>query len=114
MRSQTAAAATIGAAKLVPVSDAKPSGVEISEGRVLRLFATPEPLHPEERTGRVVCFTGTGLRCQVARISQPYRLSGEWWGADEYARDYYVVLSSEGRLLWIFRTLDRGEWFVHG
>ena len=94
--------------------DARPSRVEVSEGRVLRLFSTPEPLRRDEETGRVVCFTGTGLRCQVARISQPYRLSGEWWGADEYARDYYVVLSSEGRLLWVLRTLERGDWFVHG
>ena len=66
--------------------DARPSRVDVSEGRVLRLFSTPEPLRRDEETGRVVCFTGTGLRCQVARISQPYRLSGEWWGADEYAR----------------------------
>jgi protein ImuB len=87
---------------------------EIPDGRVLRVFSPPQPLTPEEQTGRVVCFTGTGLSCQVARISQPFRLSGEWWTDDEFARDYYIVLTRDGRLLWVFRTLDAGVWFAHG
>jgi protein ImuB len=82
-------------------------------GRVLRIVSPPEPLGAREQLGRVVCFSGTGLDCQVARISQPYRVSGEWW-RDEYARDYYIVLSREGRLLWIFRDQRSGEWFVQG
>ena len=81
---------------------------------VLRLVSPPEPLAAEERDGRVVCFSGTGLRCQVAQISQPHRLSGEWWGGDEFARDYYIVLASSGRLLWVFRSHDGDSWFVHG
>jgi protein ImuB len=98
------------------IADPPPDGgrIDLPEGRVLRIVDPPAPLRLEEETGRVVCFTGTGLRCQVARISQPYRLSGEWWTENEYARDYYVVLASDGRLLWVFRTLERGEWFVHG
>jgi protein ImuB len=82
-------------------------------GRVLRIVSPPEPLDAREQLGRIVRFTGTGLNCEIARISQPYRLSGEWW-ADEYGRDYYVVLTQEERLLWVFREHASGGWFVHG
>ena len=62
----------------------------------------------------VVCFTGTGLSCRVARISQPYRLSGEWWG-DEYARDYYIVLTREGQRAWAYLPAGAHDgWMLHG
>ena len=80
---------------------------------MLRIVSPPEPLAAEEQLGRVVCFTGTGLACQIARVSQPYRVSGEWWG-DEFARDYYVMLARDGRVLWVFREHGSGAWFVHG
>lgn len=86
---------------------------DLPSGRVLRLLTPPQPLTAEEREGRIVCFTGTGLSCQVARISQPYRLSGEWWD-DEYARDYYIVLARDGRLLWVFRAHGTEAWYVQG
>jgi protein ImuB len=84
-----------------------------SLGHVLRIVSPPEPLDACERLGRIVRFTGTGLRCEIARISQPYRLSGEWWD-DEYGRDYYIVLTRDERLLWVFRDHASGAWFVHG
>jgi protein ImuB len=80
---------------------------------ILRIVAPPEPLDAHERLGRIVRFTGTGLQCDIARISQPYRLSGEWWD-DEYGRDYYIVLTQDERLLWVFRDHASGAWFVQG
>jgi protein ImuB len=82
-------------------------------GRVLRIVSPPAPLDVREQLGRIVRFSGTGLQCEIARISQPYRLSGEWWD-DEYGRDYYIVLTHEERLLWVFRDHASGTWFVHG
>jgi protein ImuB len=64
-------------------------------GRVLRLVSPPRPFAVAE----------------AARISAPERLSGEWWG-DAYARDYHVVLTRAGRMLWVFETSD--GWFVQG
>ncbi len=81
--------------------------------RVLRIVSPPVPLTAEEREGRIVCFTGTGLRCLVARVSQPYRVSGEWW-TEEFSRDYYIVLTRDGRLLWVFMGHRDREWYVHG
>jgi hypothetical protein len=29
-------------------------------------------------------------------------------------RDYFVAREATGRICWIFRELDTGQWFVHG
>ncbi len=64
-------------------------------GRVLRLVSPPRPFEVAE----------------AVKFSAPHRLSGEWWG-DAYARDYHVVLTHAGRMLWAFETAE--GWFVQG
>lgn len=47
----------------------------------------------------------------VSRAAGPERLSGQWWTAAPFDRDYWV-LELDGRLGWLFRESDR--WWLHG
>lgn len=42
------------------------------------------------------------------------RVQAEWWTEQPLARDYWLAQRSDGVLLWIFRNLDDGRWYVHG
>jgi protein ImuB len=88
--------------------DGRPLVLPEATGRVLRIVSPPQPLASAERLGRLVSLSGFG----VERLSEPHRLAGEWWG-DEYTRDYHVVLTGDGRLLWVFREIG-GGWFLQG
>jgi protein ImuB len=53
----------------------------------------------------------------------PQRVEGGWWDRDEVAgvarlvvRDYWVALSKQAGVLWVFQTrLDEAPaWFLHG
>jgi protein ImuB len=44
----------------------------------------------------------------------PERLAPEWWRRADSTRDYFMVATSEGRWLWVARSLETGRWFVHG
>ena len=38
-----------------------------------------------------------------------------WWTDEESAaRDYFRVQDAGGRWLWLFRSSNSGDWFVHG
>ncbi|MCC6749238.1 MAG: DNA polymerase Y family protein [Deltaproteobacteria bacterium] len=51
---------------------------------------------------------GRHLQRVVAREG-PYRLQGEWW-ATGFEREYWLVRTAEGAVLWLFRS--QGEWHV--
>jgi protein ImuB len=45
----------------------------------------------------------------------PERIEAGWWDTTDIQRDYYIVRTSNGADLWIYRDLsDRGGWFLHG
>jgi protein ImuB len=47
--------------------------------------------------------------------SGPERIEAGWWDTSDVQRDYYIVRTSNGADLWIYRDLsDRGGWFLHG
>jgi protein ImuB len=47
--------------------------------------------------------------------SGPERIEAGWWDTSDIQRDYYVVRTSNGAELWVYRDLsDRGGWFLHG
>ncbi|MCC6971541.1 MAG: DNA polymerase Y family protein [Phycisphaerales bacterium] len=59
---------------------------------------------------------GRGFR--VVCVLGPERIEPEWWrpGSEHRARDYFKVATEDGRVLWLFRSLARGDdaWFLHG
>jgi protein ImuB len=47
--------------------------------------------------------------------SGPERLEGGWWDTGDLQRDYYILRTSNGADLWVYRDLsDRGGWYLHG
>lgn len=47
--------------------------------------------------------------------SGPERIESGWWDANDVQRDYYIVRTSNGADLWVYRDLARGgEWYLHG
>ena len=68
---------------------------------------------------------------KVVRVAGPWRTSGEWWRADQWARDEWdVAIQSSGQwaggseqtadsrprqvLYRVYRELKSGAWFVEG
>jgi protein ImuB len=50
----------------------------------------------------------------VERSWGPERIETGWWRGDDIQRDYFVVQTTQGERLWLFRDLTDGSWFVHG
>lgn len=44
----------------------------------------------------------------------PERIESGWWDGRDIRRDYYVARSRQGRLLWLYRDLRDGRWYLHG
>ncbi len=44
----------------------------------------------------------------------PERIESGWWDGRDIRRDYYVARSRPGRLLWLYRDLRDGHWYLHG
>jgi protein ImuB len=68
--------------------------------RPLWLLPEPKPLHlsaiPQIKFG-------------------PERIESGWWDAGDVQRDYYIVRTSNGADLWVYRDLaGNGEWYLHG
>lgn len=61
----------------------------LSEPKPLQLSGTPHALGPE-------------------------RIEGGWWDSSDVQRDYYVVRTSNGADLWVYRDLTGGSWYLHG
>jgi protein ImuB len=50
----------------------------------------------------------------VERSWGPERIETGWWRGADIQRDYFVVQTTHGERLWVFRDLTDGSWFVHG
>ncbi|MHC5108463.1 MAG: Y-family DNA polymerase [Planctomycetota bacterium] len=55
-----------------------------------------------------------GCSYEVIADVGPERIETGWWRGPHTRRDYYRVLISTGRRLWIFRNQDTDRWFLHG
>jgi protein ImuB len=54
------------------------------------------------------------FRGGVITRAGPYRMSGNWWDTDFWARDEWDVALSDGGLYCIYRDLNGDRWFVAG
>jgi protein ImuB len=71
-----------------------------STDAVLRLLDTPESVDVECPHGIPDAVWWRGQRRSINSADGPERLSGDWWRADTYARDYWrCVAEGEGELL---------------
>jgi protein ImuB len=79
----------------------------------LRLLERPESVEVECAAGTPCALWWHGERLTIARALGPERLSGEWWTADPYARDYWRCGGERGELL-VYADAREGGWWVQG
>jgi protein ImuB len=80
----------------------------------LRAFRPPLPLEVFESAGRLDYVRGPVLGGRVVHLAGPWRLHGEWWAADSYAREYYDVELSDGGVYRIYRDARIRRWLADG
>jgi protein ImuB len=80
----------------------------------LRAFRPPVPLEVFESAGHLDYVRGAGLGGRVVHLAGPWRLRGEWWSADPYAREYYDIELSDGGVYRIYRDGRTGHWKADG
>jgi protein ImuB len=68
-------------------------------------------LTAEQRPQRV---EARGVKGSVAAAAGPWRTTGDWWAASEWARDEWDLGLDDGALYRIYRDHRTGGWFVEG
>jgi protein ImuB len=100
-----------GAARTVSLR-ARPQPIVVRA--VLRAFRPPIPLEAFESAGRPDYVRGFGLEGKVVHRAGPWRLHGNWWTADPYAREYYDVELNNGGVYRIYRDTRTCRWLADG
>ncbi|MBK7905648.1 MAG: hypothetical protein IPJ78_03700 [Gemmatimonadetes bacterium] len=99
----------------VPTLDAVATGMApAATVPAARLLESPEPVTiTTDRRGTPLVMFWRGRRLALERAHGPERLSGEWWQAVPFARDYWRCESDElGQDLLLYR--DSGGWRLQG
>ncbi len=72
-----------------------------------------EAVTSASRPGHATIVRPNGRRLSLASADGPERLSGDWWRADTYARDYWrCVAEGEGELRLYHEA--GSHWYVQG
>ena len=112
----SADALALGAASIpapAPTPSSPPTSSPPATTAVLRLLHAPEPVDVESPHGIPDAVWWRGRRLSITTADGPERLSGDWWRADTYARDYWrCVADEEGELLLYHEAGVR--WYVQG
>ena len=120
---QAARTAPVDLARTAPVDPARTAPVDPArtarEGAptlAARLLETPEPVAiTTDRRGTPIRMFWRGRRIALTRAEGPERLSGEWWHAEPFARDYWRCESDElGQDLLLYRDSAKGGWRLQG
>jgi len=90
--------------------------VRLCSSRPLRLASHPVEIAATALVpdGPPICFHLHGTRHGVTSSLGPERIETGWWRGPHIRRDYYRVMTEDGRRLWLFRERDTGRWFLHG
>jgi protein ImuB len=51
---------------------------------------------------------------EVVRSWGPERIATGWWRDQDVERDYYRLERDDGAMVWVFRDLRDGRWYLHG
>uniref|UniRef100_UPI0039835886 hypothetical protein n=1 Tax=Gemmatimonas sp. TaxID=1962908 RepID=UPI0039835886 len=110
----SADAMTLGAAPIpAPMPASTPTSPTSTTAAVLRLLNAPESVDVESPHGLPDAVWWRGRRLSITTADGPERLSGDWWRADTYARDYWrCLVDEEGELLLYHEAGVR--WYVQG
>jgi protein ImuB len=47
-------------------------------------------------------------------LGRPERIEAGWWSGADTRRDYYLAISPEGGRWWLYKDVDRDQWYLHG
>lgn len=117
-RVQTADVATRAAAVREAAHGATPAAMHAAmpaaTSPAARLLESPEPITiTTDKRGTPLLMFWRGRRVTLARAHGPERLSGDWWQAEPFAREYWRCESDElGQDLLLYR--DGGGWRLQG
>lgn len=93
-----------------PETDASPT----EQSRPSRLLTPPARLEVQLRGEALLGVRLSGRWHRTLGLAGPERLSGDWWGKDAYARDYYRACLEGVGWVWLFRDGKDGGFFLHG
>jgi protein ImuB len=79
---------------------------------VVRALRPPRPVDVFADRDRPDFVRGHGLGGRVVGAAGPWRIVGEWWSENGFARDYWDLELSDGGLYRCYR--EDGRWFVDG
>jgi protein ImuB len=80
----------------------------------LRAFRPPVSVGVFESKGVIDHVRGRGFGGRVVHWAGPWRLRGEWWTAEPFAREYYDVELSDGGVYRMYLNVRTGCWLVDG
>lgn len=80
---------------------------------VLRLLDAPECIDVEVPHGIPDALWWRGRRLSLIAVDGPERLSGDWWRADAYARDYWRCTAEQDGELLVYCE-GGAQWYVQG
>jgi len=99
---------------LQPVEAAEPVP-EVLRERPSRMLGSPTSLDVEmTEAGELMAARLGGRRRRVVALMGPERLSGDWWDARPYSRDYYRVHFEGIGQAWVFRDARDGRFYLQG
>jgi protein ImuB len=77
----------------------------------LRYFNPPLPATIDLANNRPVRLSAPGIHGKVLHAAGPWRTSGDWWAATQWARDEWDIALTNGALYRIYRD---SSWFIEG
>jgi len=80
----------------------------------LRAMRPPRAVEVFDNRGQPDFVRGYRLGGRVVEFAGPWRLTGEWWTEEQFARDYYDMSLSDGGVYRMYRDLRTAQWFVEG
>lgn len=81
----------------------------------LRAFRPPVSVEVFKGRDSLEHVRGAGrLGGRVLHWAGPWRVRGEWWTDDPYAREYYDVELSDGGVYRLYRDVRSSTWVVDG
>ncbi|MBN8626952.1 MAG: DNA polymerase Y family protein [Planctomycetes bacterium] len=89
-----------------PLAPPRPT-ILLAEPRPVRVFAVAPHGCPRQ-------YEYEGRERTVVESWGPERIETAWWRGPSIRRDYFRVLTDDGRRSWLFRDLRRNRWFLHG
>lgn len=116
----TWASADAMAQAAAPVPSTPVVETQVQAPAVLRLLDAPEAVDVESPHGTPAAVWWRGTRWDIAHADGPERLSGDWWKADAFARDYWRCAAEGAGELLVYAESAANvvtapmRWYVQG